>query len=392
MGKPRVLFLDQSGALGGAELYLWDVARHYPSSGRVVLFEEGPFQRKLAADGIDVQVLEAPPGLRGIRKQGGLRQAVAALGGVGRLVLRTARMARNFDVLFANSQKALIVAALAGLMARRPVIWNLHDILTADHFSAFNRRVAIFCANHLTRRVIVNSRATQRAFAESGGDVRKTAVVYNGIDAAPFEEAAGEGRPLRRDLGLDGAPVVGVFSRLAEWKGQHVLLEALADVPGLHALLVGEALFEGDERYAERLHRLAERRGIADRVHFLGFRDDVPQLMRAVDVVAHTSVAPEPFGRVIVEGMLAEKPVVAARAGGAVEIVDHGNTGLLVEPDDPEALAGTLRRLMQAPEARRRALAAAGRREAAGRFSVSAMIEGVEAQIGAVASGERRSY
>ena len=114
-----------------------------------------------------------------------------------------------------------------------------------------------------------------------------------------------------------------------------------------------------------------------ERVRFLGFREDIPALLHAVDFVAHTSVAPEPFGRVIVEGMLAGKPVVATRAGGACEIIEDGATGCLVAPGDGAALAAVLRMLMEQPgEASR--LAKAGRIFAMQKFPVSAMMRGIE--------------
>ncbi len=90
---------------------------------------------------------------------------------------------------------------------------------------------------------------------------------------------------------------------------------------------------------------MVESEGLANRAHFLGFRDDVPALMKGVDIVAHTSIAPEPFGRVVVEGMLAGKPVIAARDGGVTEIIDDGRDGLLVPSGDANALAAAIRQL-----------------------------------------------
>ena len=289
-------------------------------------------------------------------------------------------MARGYDVLYANTQKAMIVGALAGKIAGKPVIWHLHDILSADHFSRTSRRLAVAAGNLLVSRVLANSRATAAAFTESGGMAERVRVVYNGIDPAPFRSVVqAEMDNLRRKLGLVGVPVVSVFSRLAPWKGQHVLLKALARLPGVHALLVGAPLF-GEDDYAKDLRQQAKALDVADRVHFLGFRPDVPSLMRLSDVVVHTSVAPEPFGRVIVEGMLALKPVVAARAGGAGEIVDDGVSGVLVAPGDANALAAALAGLLANP-AKAQALAETGYRMALERFSLRSMLENVEQQI-----------
>jgi glycosyltransferase involved in cell wall biosynthesis len=89
---------------------------------------------------------------------------------------------------------------------------------------------------------------------------------------------------------------------------------------------------------------------LTDRVKFLGFRNDIPQLMASCDLVAHTSTAPEPFGRVIIEGMLCRTPVIAAAAGGAVELIDSGQTGWLIEPNNPIALAAKITQIAQSPD------------------------------------------
>lgn len=383
--KPRILFVDHVGVLGGGELSLLDIVRAYRETSRVVLFQDGPFRERLEQAGVDVVLLRAQAAVSQVVREGGWMHDLQAVPEVLRLVWRLARLGRAYDVLYANSQKAMIVTALAGLVARRPVIWHLRDMMSADHFSGWHRRLAVGCANLMVRRVIANSQATRQAFVASGGRPEKVHVVYNGLDASVFEKVGDEEvQQLRASLGLADVPVVGVFSRLAAWKGQHVLIEALAALPEVHALLVGHALFDADRAYAADLRAQAARLGVADRVHFLGFRRDVPSLLKVTDVVLHTSVAPEPFGRVIAEGMLAERPVIATRAGGALEIIEPGRTGLLVPPGDPEVLAGAIRNVLERAD-RRQALARNGRAEAQQRFSVEAMREGLRQHIEAAA-------
>jgi glycosyltransferase involved in cell wall biosynthesis len=378
---PRILFIDHAGVLGGAELYLLDVARKYRATSTVLLFKDGPFHDRLQAENIPTHILPASRALQSIRKQGRLGDALWGLPSLARLVQQTAALARDYDVIFANSQKALIVGGLAARWAGRPMIWNLHDMLTAGHFSALNRRVAVTMANWLVDHLIVNSEATLEAFRASGGSLENTGIVYNGIDPAPFRQvSAAEVDQLCRSLSLTEAPVVGVFSRLAPWKGQDVLLNALTHLPDVQALIVGGALFGDDADYESQLRRQAEQLNLEDRVHFLGFRDDIPQLMKLADVVLHTSTAPEPFGRVIVEGMLAGTPVIASAAGGAREIIEDGVNGLLVPPDAPAPLANALTRLLSTPALVDR-LTQAGQATAQTRFSRSAMLSAIEKQI-----------
>ncbi|HET7241390.1 MAG TPA: glycosyltransferase, partial [Gemmatimonadales bacterium] len=179
--------------------------------------------------------------------------------------------------------------------------------------------------------------------------------------------------------------VVGLFGRVAPWKGQHVAIEAVARLEGVTLLIVGAPLF-GEVAYAEELARLVERLGLADRVKLLGFREDIPSLMRVVDVVIHTSLAPEPFGRVLVEAMLMERPVIAADAGGAREIVQEGVTGLLVPPGRSDDLAGALRRLLE-DSALRVEMGRRGRERAEGHFTLRPTLNALDDLITSIASG-----
>jgi len=120
-------------------------------------------------------------------------------------------------------------------------------------------------------------------------------------------------------------------------------------------------------------------------VHFLGFRRDIAACMCAVDVVEHTSITPEPFGRVVVEGMLAQRPVVASRDGGVTEIVEHGESGLLCTPGDAAALAATLGSLHDDGALRAR-LAQKGLETARARFGKEQYVEAVQRVLEAVAT------
>lgn len=176
--------------------------------------------------------------------------------------------------------------------------------------------------------------------------------------------------------------------RLAHWKGQHVLLEALKAVPAAHAILLGDALFTDEDReYARGLHAQAEAPELKGRVHFAGFQKETMPYFDLADAVVHASVHPEPFGRVIVEGMLACKPVIAARAGGAAEIVQHEETGLLVDPGSADDLAEALRRLKN--DTRLACdIAHRAQQTAQDTYALSAVQEKIEAVIRQTASRE----
>jgi glycosyltransferase involved in cell wall biosynthesis len=379
---PRVLFLDHTAALGGAELCLLDVAAHLRDRSVVALMADGPFRERLSARGVRTVVLQEAASLQRVKRESRVPGpgAVSAVLGTARAVTR---LARDYDLLYANSQKAFIVACASAVFARKPVLWHLHDILDPDVFSRINIGIDVLLANHVATRVIANSQATANALRARGGTRARVDVVYNGVDPAAYDRVTdADVSDMRASLGLGSAPVLGLFGRIAPWKGQHVAIRALGllrDHANVQLLIVGDALF-GEQAYAEEMRALVAQLGLGARVHFLGFRSDVPVLMRAVDVLVHTSTAPEPFGRVIAEGMLAERPVIATAGGGASEIVKAGATAWQVQPDDPAALASAIREVLASP-ARAREIAAAGRADALARFTLDVTLPQTERAI-----------
>ncbi|CAB3750801.1 glycosyltransferase family 4 protein [Paraburkholderia humisilvae] len=383
----RVLAVDQSGVLGGAELSLLEIVKALRARMDVVLFDDGPFRVALDLADVPVTVLDAGA-TRDMRKQGSAPPLGRALKSVGSLVRATAARARNNDVIYANTQRAMVIGVLAGKLARKPVVWHLRDIVSAEHFGRRQLQVIKWCARFGLAHVIANSGASARAFTElTKFDDARVDVVFNGISSAPFDALRDTPQSaLRARLNLPGdAFLVGSFSRLARWKGQHLLLEAAVLNPRMHAVLVGSALF-GEDAYEAELRSFVAQHGLTERVHFLGFQHDIAACMGAMDVVAHTSITPEPFGRVIVEAMLARRPVVAARAGGVTEIVRHGENGMLCEPGDAHALADTLAEL-NANRTLRDQLVVRGYQTATETFGTAAYVEGVERILKRVGTG-----
>ncbi|MCC5601439.1 glycosyltransferase family 4 protein [Nostoc favosum] len=344
----RIFFLDQSGKPGGAELCLIDIAKPYGDCALVGLFADGSFKSLLQQNNIPVEVL-ATQAIQ-VRKESSLLQGLKSLGQLAPLITKVVKIAREYDLIYANTQKALVVGALASFFSRRPLVYHLHDILSTEHFSQTNLRIAVNLANRFASLVIANSQASKTAFIQAGGRTDIIEVVYNGFETKNHQTDESDIDKLQQQLGLQGKFVVGHFSRLAPWKGQHILIDALAKCPPeVTAILVGDALF-GEQDYVQQLHQQVAELGLENRVKFLGFRSDIPQLMAACDLVAHTSTSPEPFGRVIVEAMLCGKPVVAAKAGGVMELVEHGLNGFLVTPGEPQELAQVIITCLQETE------------------------------------------
>jgi glycosyltransferase involved in cell wall biosynthesis len=170
---------------------------------------------------------------------------------------------------------------------------------------------------------------------------------------------------------------VAALGRLSSWKGQDLLIRAVARVPGIVALIAGDA-WRGEERRARELAELATSLGAGDRVRLLGFRDDVGTVLGAADVVAVPSTQPDPLPNSALEAAAAGCCVVAAAHGGLPEIIRDGQTGVLVAPRDVQALAGALAALRDDPD-RTRALGAAAAADVRERFAADRLLDGIHA-------------
>lgn len=367
---PRILFVDQTGELGGAELCLSDLAIHLRKRTSVFLFQGGPFEELLKQNGVDVRLANQTAPRPSVSKQSRLFTYFVALPAVVSLIRDLARAAKGFDLLYANTAKALMVTAAAALWLRKPFLFHLHDMIDAAHFSRINRWLLIAAAN-LATGIVANSEATGAAFRKAGGRNKNLVVIPNGFQPELFGEDQPELRPA---IAREGKSVVGMFGRITRWKGQKVLIRALACLPDVRVVFVGAALFtDEDRKYQEELVVLAEELGVADRVQFAGFQRNVLPYLKAVDLVVHCSISPEPFGRVIVEALLAGKPVIATRGGAPAEIIEDRVTGLLVDPDDPAALATAIRELLK-DRAWANRLAEAGRGSVSQRFALAKVL------------------
>jgi glycosyltransferase involved in cell wall biosynthesis len=217
---------------------------------------------------------------------------------------------------------------------------------------------------------------TDRLREVNGAPAERIRLVYNGIDVNRF--AARPDAALHTLLGVRrDTPVVFTSSRAQAYKGIPVLIEAAA------RLAAGgrDVAFAycGDGPALEDLRRLAAARGVTN-FHFLGRRDDVPDLLGAATVAAVPAVWAEAFGLSVVEAMAAGVPVVASRTGAIPELIADGETGLLVPPGDAPALAEALGRLLDDPPLRTR-LATSARAVVRSRFTVEGTVAGLYAVL-----------
>jgi glycosyltransferase involved in cell wall biosynthesis len=380
---PRVAFIYSTGTLGGGELYgttlmtALDHARYRPI---LLCPPVGDLVALARERGLAVARLDLPDQVaRTARASFSFdpRTLAPVVRGAAISMGRTARELRRSGARVAHicAMKAGLFAAPAAYALGIPVVWDFKDIVSDEHYSPALRRVVVGYLNLFAACVIANSGAIREELIRAGVDGEKVVALHNGIDLQRFSPRVAQGQRarLRAELGIaPEAPTAVMVGRLAPWKGHEVFIRAAAlvhrEMPTARFLILGDSAFDPPV-FRAQLEQLVADLDLDGTLRFLGFRDDVPEVMCASDLVVHCSTLPEPLGLTPIEAMALGRPVIAAAAGGPLETVAPGKTGLLTAPGDHRELAAAMRRLLADPEARAR-MGAAGRERAEAMFDL----------------------
>jgi glycosyltransferase involved in cell wall biosynthesis len=358
----KLLFLDPSAQLGGAEAALYELLaalrRAHPAwSLRLAVAAEGPLVPRVRALDVPVTVLPFPPALARLgdwslgRETGGRAAAAWSLAQAAAPTARYAVALRRMlhderpDVIHTNGLKMHVLGAWT-----RPrgsaLLWHVHDYIGSRPLTAMLlRRYAPVCG-----AVIANSRSVADDAQRTLGPSPAVRAVWNAVDLARFAPR-GPVADLDQLSGLPpagpGVVRVGLVATFARWKGHRTFLEALARVPPsvpVRGYVIGGPLYDtrGSQTSLEELRAAADALGLTGRVGFTGFVDDAAQAIRALDVVVHASTDPEPFGLAIAEAMACARATIVSRAGGASEITTPGVDALVHAPGDTRALSECL--------------------------------------------------
>lgn len=379
-----VLFCDHTVTLSGGEIALLNLIRHLNRERYepvAALFAEGPLGQRLMEEGVEVHRIDLDPRVAAVRRStlgtGGLIRNImrpALVPFVARL--RKLILHRGVDLVHANSLKADILSGAAARLARKPLIWHVRDRIAEDYLPRASVKAFRKLCRWVPDRVLVNSAATLATLNlpdGCSGRLRKGlgVVVHDGMEVWPEPGPPPEG----------DTPWVGLVGRIAPWKGQHVFLDAarrvLDAVPSAHFLIVGTTMFDEVE-YERQIREQWKALGLTQAVEFAGFVEDVRSIYARLSVVVHASTTPEPFGQVVLEGMMAGRPVVATNGGGVPEIMIDGETGILVPMGDAAAMAAAIVRILTTPGLAA-AMGSAGRRRAVSEFPIEKTARKVEA-------------
>ncbi len=270
---------------------------------------------------------------------------------------------RNVDLIHLNNS---ILSNLSGIIAAKligvPCVCHERGF---DWDSPTTRWFAKFIDYY-----IPVSKAIAESLLKFGIDPSKLTEPHEGLKIEEYDFNTDASKQREEFALKQFQPVFGIVGVLLEWKGQHVFLEIVLEVvkviPSVKAFIVGDST---NKDYKERLKVLVKKLGIENNVVFTGWRQDIPELMQLLDVVVHTSIEPEPCGRVVVEAMAMKKPVVASKAGGPMEIIEDNLSGFLVEPGNVSQYASIIIRLLQNKEEREK-IGNAARKRIENKFNI----------------------
>ena len=384
--KNTILIYYEQRDYGGVDTHLAHLINHWPGQeDRLVVVSNRDnkgiefLKRRIRRAGVEIELLDLGPRRLQARPQRGVHfltvRLLVFLRAFGRVLLRF-----RPDVLLADNggYPGALTCYLAALIGRRRYP-RMRTFLLVHHAPAPGRLALRLYAWALSRLVVRDriplitvSRASQAAL-EQGTPLKPFTAIYNGIEVVPEAE---ERLDLRASYGIPpDLTVVGIIGPLDPHKGHAVLLQAFGQSPRLRQqarlLIVGS----GSPEYVSYLRGLARAAGVADQVIFTGFLpESSTRIIREFDVLAMPSTTFEGFGYSMAEAMALGVPVVASRVGAIPEIVQDGENGLLVDPNDVQGLTRALERLVIEVGLRKR-LGRRGQQHILTQFPASKMAE-----------------
>ncbi len=355
--KRRILFLEHStdGTIGGSHLCLLEICHNLDPNkfqAVVVFFESNPLIDDFRATGAEVHILKlaanwVPPKFipnfvaRVLSFSVNLARVLLVRTAAWSLLLRRLKI----DIVHINNACGYDHdLMLAARLTRKPCLVHERGI---QPYIGYRTR---YFANRVDRIVAISDAVADNLISQ-GIHPERIVRIDDGIDASRFTQHESE-TVIRARYDIDAdTPTIGIVGNIKSWKGQHIVVDAVGvlirEYPRLRCLVIGSV---ADTDYHQELLSRAKSAGIpSSSLIFTGYVPHPADLMRVMDIVIHASVEPEPFGIVLLEAMGCGKPLISTNIGGPREIVVHGETGLLVNPGDHEALARAVSDLLADP-------------------------------------------
>ncbi|GAB4114344.1 MAG: glycosyltransferase family 4 protein [Candidatus Caldatribacteriota bacterium] len=348
----NILYFENVSVLGGAAIVLRNLIKEIKKEkgmNVVVACPEGELAEVLRKDGIRVEVVNSK---RIVRTLNPLILILYILNffQVNLKLLRIIRR-HNINILHSNSLGAHIYSFFAAELAGIPNIWHLHDILK----KRMSNRLLCNFLSKTSNQIIVVSYAVKKSLINFGINSNKIKVIYNGLDLDLWNPKKYDKNYLNKEFTVNKATIkVGIIGQLAEWKGQDILLNTAKYLiekgyKNLRFYIIGDELFKNEDRYKDRLHQISKVNNLENYITFTGRRNDIPNILYFLDIVAVCSRYPDPLPTIILESMAMGKVVIGTNIGGIPEMIVNDETGILIPPNDPETLAKVILSLINQP-------------------------------------------
>lgn len=350
----NILFLEIAcdGTIGGSHTCLYNLVGHLDRQRyecHIVFHENNSYVRKFREIGVHVHLIKRDPITHGnvlIRKMRNWYRLVYR----HRKELSNIINVNNIDLVVLNntiiSSNDIVSVSIKN---RIPLIAYERGHL--EYTGQDIRNTGKISASIPVSKAIEKNMKNQNYHAV-------THVIYDGL---PVQEMLNQtvkckDADIKREIDIpEDSIVIGIIGNIREWKGQEYFVKAFMSLgeryENIYGLVIGGHAAD-DEEYLASLKRIAEGSDIGKRLRFLGFRNDVPELLKTMDVFIHASITPEPFGMVLLEAMLARVPVIATNFGGPVEILENGRCGILVPPRDVDAIVAGVEKYLNDPSFR----------------------------------------
>jgi glycosyltransferase involved in cell wall biosynthesis len=320
-----ILHTEASSGWGGQEIRILSEAAAFAKHGFRVLIACQP---------------DAPLGCEAQRRGMAVRPVtMRGAGDVGACWrLRRLMQTETVDLVHTHSSIDGWLAGFAAKSLRLPIVRSRHVSIPV-------KRRRNFVYNALCDRIISSGEAIREVLIKGGVDADKIVAIPAGVDVEQFHPAV-SGEAVRREFGMDG-PVIGTVAMFRHSKGHHILMQAIPEI--LRSAPRAMFLWVGDGVGRATLQQEVADAGLHAKVSLAGFREDVPACMAAMDVVVLPSIQSDGVPQVILQALAMRKPVVASAVGGIPEVIQHECTGVLVPPNDPQALAEAVVRVLSHP-------------------------------------------
>lgn len=357
--KRKILYYSVATHLGGAERSLFDIVSkieefsHHKYEPILLLPKIGGPLHKLAQKRkINVLIIKLPKLILQISRKNPWKNIPFIIFGIPQLliyffILFITILRIKPGVIHSTGLKCHLLAVPIGVFIDVKIIWHFRDILKKGTikklFSWFGKSKSIY--------FVANSFATARSIETS----KPIEVIYNGIDSKNFLKNPNKIYHKKWNIPQE-LPIIGIIGVFARWKGQFEFIKMaqilIKNNIKAHFVLIGDEIYDtlSDRGIRKELENLVCELNVSPYVHFWGYELDNVKAINGLDLLVHASIEPEPFGRVIVEAMALEIPVVASRGGGVVELIEDGRTGLLHEPGNVAHLACQVSRVLDEKE------------------------------------------